>query len=99
MKQTMRWTPLPIDSQVVAALEDRKQNYIQAAASCLGQDPRQTMVFNHVCTVLEHAKRIFEMSEQELHDLNEPDMFKTTHDRSETDKPDNTDYQIYSQTN
>lgn len=95
----MRWHPLPIDSQVAAAIEDRKEKYIQAAAPYLDRDTRQTMVFNHVCTVLEHAKKIFEMSEQELHDLETPDMFETTHDRSGTDKPDDTDYQIYSQTN
>lgn len=99
MKQTMRWTPLPIDSQVVAALEDRKQNYIQAATPYLDRDTRQTMVFNHICTVLEHAKKIFEISEQELHNLDTPDMFESTHESPPGGGPDDTDYQIYNQTN
>ena len=65
----MRWHPLPIDSQVAAALEERKQKFMQAYSKVPDdQDPTEQWVFNHICTVLEHAKKIFEMSEEEFLD-------------------------------
>lgn len=64
-----RWHPLPIDSQVVAAIEDRKEKFINSYNGGFGDpnaDPHEQWVFNHICTVLDHAKKIFEMSEDEL---------------------------------
>lgn len=70
-----RWHPLPIDSQVVAALEDRKEKFIES----FKKDKKtlsatQNMVFFHVCTVLEHAKRIFETGEDNLQNLRLEDL-------------------------
>ena len=71
----MRWQPLPIDSQVVAAIEDRKEKFIEAFNNAdKGAD--EQWIFNHVCVVLEHTKKIFELSEQELCDLNFVDKLK-----------------------
>lgn len=71
-----RWHPLPIDSQVAAAIEDKKQQFIeQFNQSDHGAD--DTWYFKHVCVVLDHAKKMFE------NDLNDmvPDTFKQeTHD-------------------
>ena len=64
-----RWHPLPVDSQVVAAIEDRKEKFLESYRN-LNQDPtideHERWAFNHICTVLDHAKKIFEISEQEL---------------------------------
>lgn len=64
-----RWHPLPIDSQVVAAIEDRKEKFLASYrdVTCTDDiDPHEKWAFNHICTVLDHAKKIFEMSEEEL---------------------------------
>lgn len=61
-----RWHPLPVDSQVVAAIEDRKDKFMQAYAETGLDQTQDQWIFNHICTVLDHTKRIFEMSEQEL---------------------------------
>jgi hypothetical protein len=64
-----RWHPLPIDSQVVAAIEDRREKFITSYKTVTSKDdidPHEKWAFNHICTVLDHAKKIFEMSEEEL---------------------------------
>ena len=53
----IRWTPLPIDSQVVAALEDKKEQFVNKFKQT---DTIDMWCFKHVCTVLDHAKKLFE---------------------------------------
>ena len=72
----MRWSPLPTDEQVVAAIEDRKKLFLRTYSGGHGDPgiaPEDQWAFNHICTVLDHAKKIFEMSEDELCN---PDEFK-----------------------
>lgn len=52
-----RWYPLPVDSQVVAALEDKKEQFVNKFKQT---DTIDMWVFKHVCTVLDHAKKMFE---------------------------------------
>jgi len=64
-----RWHPLPIDSQVVAAIEERKVLFVNSYSGGHGDptaDPQEQWIFNHICTVLDHTKKIFEMSKEEL---------------------------------
>ena len=61
-----RWHPLPIDSQVVAAIEDRKEKFIEAYKTPLSEGKEEQWVFNHICTVLDHAAKLFMISEEEL---------------------------------
>ena len=73
----MRWQPLPTDEQVVAAIEDRKEAFVKRYNGGFGDpnaDPQEQWVFNHICTVLDHAKKVFEMSGDEL--CNPDDNFK-----------------------
>jgi hypothetical protein len=75
----VRWQPLPIDEQVVAAIEDRKEKFIKSYSGGHGDptaDPQEQWIFNHICTVLDHAKKIFEMSEKELCNPTKKDTFK-----------------------
>lgn len=53
----IRWSPLPIDSQVVAALEDKKDQFVNKFKQT---DTIDMWYFKHVCTVLDHAKKLFE---------------------------------------
>ena len=72
----MRWSPLPTDEQVAAAIEDRKKLFLRTYSGGHGDPgiaPADQWAFNHICTVLDHAKKIFEMSEE---DLCNPDEFK-----------------------
>lgn len=69
--QTMskpRWHPLPIDSQVVAAIEDRQQQFRNMYAEQIKttNDTEDSWYWNHVFTVLDHAKKIFETPMDEL---------------------------------
>ena len=64
----VRWHPLPVDSQVVAAIEDRKDKFMKSYTAVLGEQGEEQWVFNHICTVLDHAKKIFQMSEEEFLD-------------------------------
>ena len=67
----MRWHPLPADSQVVAAIEDRKEKFMNSYAEHMkDSDTHEQWAFNHICTVLDHAKKIFEMSEEQMCDPN-----------------------------
>ena len=63
-----RWHPLPIDSQVVAAIEDRQELFRQLYAEQVNTDSsvEDSWYWNHVFTVLDHAKKIFEAPAQEL---------------------------------
>ena len=64
-----RWHPLPIDSQVVAAIEDRKEKFIESVKNMdldREEDVSDRWAFNHICTVLDHAKKIFELPEDEF---------------------------------
>ena len=75
----MRWHPLPTDEQVVAAIEDRKENFVQSYSGGHGDpgiDPHEQWIFNHLCTVLDHAKKIFEVSEEELCNPTNKEHFK-----------------------
>lgn len=57
-----KWHPLPIDSQVVAAIEDRQQQLRQLYSEQINinTDVEDNWVWHHLFTVLDHAKKIFE---------------------------------------
>lgn len=57
-----KWHPLPIDSQVVAAIEDRQQQLRQMYSEQINinSDVEDNWAWHHVFTVLDHAKKIFE---------------------------------------
>ena len=60
MRKT-RWHPLPTDDQVIAALEDKKDDFLEHHKELIasGMDTEDQWAFNHVCTVLDHAVKIF----------------------------------------
>ena len=64
----MRWHPLPIDSQVVAAIEDRQEQFKDMYAEHVSNDSatEEQWYWHHVFTVLDHAKKIFETPVDEL---------------------------------
>lgn len=57
-----KWHPLPIDSQVVSAIEDRQQQLRQLYSEQINinTDVEDNWVWHHLFTVLDHAKKIFE---------------------------------------
>ena len=57
-----KWHPLPIDSQVVAAIEDRQQQLRQLYSEQINinTNVEDNWVWHHLFTVLDHAKKIFE---------------------------------------
>lgn len=63
-----RWHPLPVDSQVVAAIEERqdilRQKYAQAID--INSSVEDNWIWHHLFTVLDHAKKIFETPVEEL---------------------------------
>ena len=63
-----RWHPLPIDSQVVAAIEDRQELLRQkyAEAIDINSSVEDNWIWHHLFTVLDHAKKIFETPVEEL---------------------------------
>lgn len=54
-------SPLPTDYQVVRAIKDRKREFINNYKSTLGEDydVQDSMYFHHICTVLDHAEKLF----------------------------------------
>lgn len=64
----MRWHPLPIDSQVVAAIEDRQEQFKDMYAEHVSNDSatEEQWYWHHLFTVLDHAKKIFETPVDEL---------------------------------
>ena len=63
-----RWHPLPIDSQVVAAIEDRQERLreLYAEQININSSVEDNWVWHHLFTVLDHAKKIFENPIEEL---------------------------------
>lgn len=63
-----RWHPLPIDSQVVAAIQDRrdmlKQIYKQEVS--MDTSTEDSWIWHHIFTVLDHAEKIFETPENDM---------------------------------
>ena len=67
-KQMSKWHPLPIDSQVVAAIEDRQQQLRQLYAESIDLDSgvEDNWIWHHLFTVLDHTKKIFETPVEQL---------------------------------
>ena len=67
-----KWHPLPIDSQVVAAIEDRQQQLRQLYSEQIkiNTDVEDNWVWHHLFTVLDHAKKIFETPVETLAETN-----------------------------
>ena len=77
----VRWQPLPTDEQVVAAIKDRRDKFVKHYKDAQGGRewiPEQEWAFKHICTVLDHTKRMFEISEKEFLDPGAADAFKDT---------------------
>lgn len=63
--QMSKWHPLPIDSQVADAIQDRK-DLLMSHFRDKQMHVDDTWVFNHLMTVLDHAKKIFQTDAQSL---------------------------------
>ena len=63
-----RWHPLPTDSQVVAAIEDRrdvlKDIYSQEVSTTPAAE--DSWIWHHLFTVLDHAEKIFQLPVESL---------------------------------
>ena len=64
----INWDPLPVDSQVVAAIEDRREQFTRLYSEQVNTDSsvEESWYWNHMFTVLDHAKKIFETPMDEL---------------------------------
>lgn len=63
-----RWHPLPVDSQVVAAIQDRREQLTLAYKQQV-QDNTTTedsWAWHHIFTVLDHAEKIFQLPVEQL---------------------------------
>ena len=60
--------PLPVDSRVVAAIEDRREQFMRLYSEQVDTDSsvEESWYWNHMFTVLDHAKKIFETPMDEL---------------------------------
>ena len=67
-----RWHPLPVDSQVVAAIEDRQEQLrrLYSEAIDVKSSVEDNWIWHHLFTVLDHAKKIFETPVQDLEKTN-----------------------------
>ena len=54
------------DSQVIDAIDDRKQFFVKHYKTTGGKDVHETWAFNHIMTVLDHARKIFETDTDQL---------------------------------
>ena len=63
-----RWHPLPVDSQVVAAIEERQERLreLYAEQININSSVEENWMWHHLFTVLDHAKKIFESPVGEL---------------------------------
>lgn len=63
-----RWQPLPIDSQVVAAIEERQERLRELYAERINieSSTEENWIWHHLFTVLDHTKKIFETPLEEL---------------------------------
>ena len=54
-------SPLPTDHQVVRAIKDRKQEFMDNYKSRLNgkMSVHDSMYFHHICKVLDHAEKLF----------------------------------------
>lgn len=66
-----RWHPLPVDSQVVAAIEDRQERLRELYAQQIDikSSVEDNWVWHHLFTVLDHTKKIFETPVEELENI------------------------------
>lgn len=58
-----RWSPLPIDSQVVAAIDDRRNTLRELYRQEIANTPavEDSWIWHHLFTVLDHAEKIFKL--------------------------------------
>lgn len=63
-----RWHPLPVDSQVIAAIEDKQEQLRELYAKQIDikSSVEDNWIWHHLFTVLDHAKKIFETPVEEL---------------------------------
>ena len=54
------WTPLPRDEQVVRAIRHRKDQFVRKR-EWMTEDSNDVVYFKHICTVLDHAEKIFKV--------------------------------------
>ena len=66
-----RWHPLPTDSQVVAAIQDRRDMLHELYKQEVNSDAstEESWIWHHVFTVLDHAEKIFELPELQVKDI------------------------------
>ena len=66
-----KWHPLPIDSQVVAAIEDRQEHLRELYKQNIdiNSSVEDNWIWHHLFTVLDHAKKIFETPVEQLENI------------------------------
>lgn len=57
--------PLPTDHQVVRAIRDRKAEFINMSKEKKLYEQPHLMYFHHICTVLDHAEKLFNQSPED----------------------------------
>jgi len=54
------------DQQIVEAIMTRKEQFVRAFPQLHGDVGMDSMYFNHVCTVLDHASKIMNVSVEDM---------------------------------
>ena len=54
------------DKQIVEAIMNRKEQFVKAFPQLHGDTGMDSMYFNHICTVLDHASKIMNVSVEDM---------------------------------
>jgi len=54
------------DQQIVEAITTRKKQFVKAFPKLHGDVGMDSMYFNHICTVLDHASKIMNVSVEDM---------------------------------
>lgn len=54
------------DQQIVEAITTRKEQFVKAFPQLHGDVGMDSMYFNHICTVLDHASKIMNVSVEDM---------------------------------
>ena len=59
------------NQQIVEAITTRKEQFVKAFPQLHGDAGMDSMYFNHICTVLDHASKIMNVSVEDMTTSNE----------------------------
>tara|TARA_R110002153_G_scaffold4854_3_gene22713 strand:+ start:891 stop:1130 length:240 start_codon:yes stop_codon:yes gene_type:complete len=54
------------DQEIVKAITNRKEQFVKAFPQLHGDVGMDSMYFNHICTVLDHASKIMNVSVEDM---------------------------------